>query len=90
LAAAQAGFVNQILATLPTSAPGVEPAAVIAAGATTLRTAFGPDQIAGVLTAYMTGLKATFAVTIAAAGLSLPIALLSRWQVLNTHAIAGA
>ena len=90
MAAAQAGFVNQILATLPTSAPGVEPTAVIAAGATTLRAVFGPDQIAGVLTAYMTGLKATFAVTIAAAGLSLPISLLSRWQVLNTHAIAGA
>jgi hypothetical protein len=38
----------------------------------------------------MTGLKATFAVTIAAAGLSLPIALLSKWQVLNTHKISGA
>lgn len=83
-------FVNQILVTLPISAPGVEPAAVIATGATTLRAAFGPEQISGVLTAYMTGLKATFAVTIAAAGLSLPIALLSKWQVLNTHKISGA
>lgn len=90
LAAAQAGFVNQILVTLPQTAPGVPPASVIATGATALREVFGPEQIHGVLSAYMAGIKATFAIAIAGAGLSFFIALMSSFKKLPTHTIAAA
>ena len=55
--AAQAGFVNQILNKLPSTAPGVNPAVVVTAGATELRTLFSGDELRGVIVAYMAGIK---------------------------------
>ncbi|KAI9759116.1 MAG: hypothetical protein M4579_002563 [Chaenotheca gracillima] len=83
IGAAQAGFVNQIVNKLPTTAPTVNPALVVAAGATELRDIFPADELAGILVAYMAGIKVTFAITIAAVGISFPISLLSRWNKIS-------
>ena len=82
--AAQSGFVNQLLSRLPSTAPKVNPAEVVAAGATELRDVFPANQLDGILVAYMAGIKVTFAITIAAAGISFLLSLLSKWKRILT------
>ena len=86
IGAAQSGFVNQLLNKLPSTAPGVNPALVVAAGATELREVFSADDLDGILVAYMAGIKVAFAITIGAVGFSFPISLLSKWKRISTAA----
>jgi hypothetical protein len=91
VAAAQSGFVNELLRKLATTAAGVNPALVVATGATDLRRVFSGDELSGVLVAYMAGIKVAFAITIGAVGLSVPISLLSKWGKINQQtSSAGA
>jgi hypothetical protein len=83
VAAAQSGFVNQLLRKLGTTAASVNPALVVATGATDLHRVFAEEELNGVLVAYMAGIKVAFAITIGAVGLSVPISLLSRWERIN-------
>jgi hypothetical protein len=83
VAAAQSGFVNQLLRKLATTAAGVDPALVVTTGATDLHRVFSGDQLSGVLIAYMAGIKVAFAIMVAAVGLSVPISLLSKWEKIN-------
>jgi hypothetical protein len=71
---------------LPSTAPGVNPAVVVAAGATELRNFLSGDELHGVLVAYMAGIKVTFAITIGAVGISLPLSLLSKWNKISAPA----
>lgn len=83
ISAAQSGFVNELVRKLARTAPTVEPAAVIATGATDLHRVFSGAELDGTVRAYAWGIKTAFAITIAACGLSLPVSLLSRWD--NIH-----
>jgi len=87
VSAGQTAFANRLLARVVTSAPNVSPALVVATGATQLRTAFHAEDIAGIVIAYMAGLKTSFALAIALAGVSLPIAMFAKWQ--NVRPKAG-
>ncbi|RYP42279.1 hypothetical protein DL767_000443 [Monosporascus sp. MG133] len=89
VAAAQSAFVNQMLARLPTSAPGIDAARLIATGASELRTVFTPEQLPGILDAYMRGLKAAFAVSIGFCGMAFLTTLVIPWSRLPTHAPAA-
>ena len=64
LAAEQYVFANKIISTLPTSAPCVAAFIVMATGATNKHKAFTPEQLPGVLVAYIQGIKATFTIVI--------------------------
>ena len=64
----QTTFENQLAHAIRTTAPGVSVHKIVVTGATQLRTAFTAEQLPGVLAAYVTGIKATFALTIALAG----------------------
>ncbi|KAK4152274.1 major facilitator superfamily domain-containing protein [Chaetomidium leptoderma] len=88
--AAQAAFVNQIIQTLPTSAPNVDPADVVSTGATMIRTVFPADQVPGIVVAYMAGIKVALGISIGGAGLGLLICLCSRWKRLNSEAVKDA
>jgi MFS transporter, DHA2 family, glioxin efflux transporter len=68
IAAGQSAFVNTLLKKLESVAPSVNPALVIATGATEIRNAFPAEEIGGILTAYMAGVKMTFVLVIAGAG----------------------
>lgn len=57
-----------MLHALSRTAPTVDRNLVIITGASELRHTFGPDVLPGVLEAYMVGIKAAFAVSIAFAG----------------------
>lgn len=83
--AAQAAFVNQLLVKLPSSAPGIDPQLVINTGATQLRDVFTAEQLPGIITAYVHGLKAVWGV---ATGIVLFGALWTAvipWTRLPTH-----
>ncbi|KAL2142037.1 hypothetical protein VTI28DRAFT_1607 [Corynascus sepedonium] len=71
--AAQAAFVNRMVQMMPITAPDVDPAKVIATGATLIRVAFPDDQVPGIVVAYMAGIKVAFGISIGGAGLGLVI-----------------
>ena len=70
LSLAQTIFTNGLTATLPTSAPGVDPQTVIAAGASGVRGAVTRVQLPGVLLAYNKAINEDFYL---AAGASVAI-----------------
>ena len=74
-----------MLAKLPSAAPNIDPARLLATGATELRQAFTPDELSGVLIAYMHGLKGAFALSIGFCGLAFLSTLFIPWSKLPTH-----
>ncbi|KAG8530587.1 uncharacterized protein KY384_005090 [Bacidia gigantensis] len=75
VSAGQTGFANRLLSRIPIEAPSVDPAKVVATGATELRKVFEAAEIPGILRAYMSGLRITYAIAIAVAGVSALVAL---------------
>ena len=90
ISAGQAGFANSLLARLPVTAPGVNPALVIATGATDLRKVFSVHDLPGILIAYLDGLRVSFAIAIAAACLGFLLAFAPRWRTLNGKEVVAA
>jgi MFS transporter, DHA2 family, glioxin efflux transporter len=90
ISAAQAAFANKLLIRVVTTAPTANPLLVLATGATELREVFTPEQIEGILVAYMAGLKDTFAIAIAAAGVTFLLAFAPRWESLKGKVKPGA
>ncbi|KAJ5158251.1 Major facilitator superfamily domain general substrate transporter [Penicillium coprophilum] len=84
-ASGQVAFINQLLAHLPVSAPQVDPELVSSTGAAQLRDVFGPDDLPGILVAYMQGLKTAFAVATALAGCAFLSTFIIPWSKLPTH-----
>ena len=83
VSAAQAAFANTLVRKLPSTAPGVSPGSVLLVGATELRKSFPPDQIHGILEAYVGGLKVVFAFSTGLVGLSFLFALMPHWEKLR-------
>ncbi|KAI1501988.1 hypothetical protein F5X99DRAFT_428050 [Biscogniauxia marginata] len=73
--AAQSAFVNELIASLPSTAPGVGPAVVVVTGVTELRSVFLEDQIPGILEAYTSGIQVAFALAPAACSVSFLVSL---------------
>ncbi|EGD97674.1 MFS multidrug transporter [Trichophyton tonsurans CBS 112818] len=71
VSAAQTAFVNKLIKRLPEVAPRVNPGLVIKTGASELHKVFSGKDLEGVLVAYGDGLKVTFIVCIALAGVSV-------------------
>lgn len=74
---------------LATTAPTVDRFRILTTGASELRTVF-PDELQGILVAYMRGIKIAFALAIAGAGVSFLLSFGSRWRRLNTKNVSGA
>ncbi|KAM9879568.1 major facilitator superfamily transporter [Verticillium dahliae] len=87
VSAGQCAFVNTMLRSLPNTAPNVDPATVVATGATDIRRVFSADEMPGILDAYMAGIKIAIAIAIGATGLALLTSLLSRWERLNAEKV---
>lgn len=88
--AAQSAFSNTLVQSLTEYAPGLSPAAVVAVGATEIRKTFHDADLAGVLHAYMDGLKVAFALTIALSGCSVIIGLFTPWINIKRKQGVGA
>ncbi|KAL8822870.1 MAG: hypothetical protein Q9191_006405 [Dirinaria sp. TL-2023a] len=80
LAAAQSVLDNILFTGLPSRAPNVNPKAVILAGATEIRTTFHPDDVAGIVDAYLHGVRAVYIMIIALSGAGTLMAMANRWQ----------
>lgn len=83
LAAAQSGFVNQIVHKLATTAPSVDPALVTGIGATDVHRLFSGAELDGVVQAYAWGIRVVFAITLVACGLTVPFSLCNKWAKIN-------
>ncbi|KAJ7460118.1 DHA14-like major facilitator [Mycena galericulata] len=77
---AQNVFTNKLVAGLVKSVPGVDPAIVLSAGATSLKDAVAPEFLDAVLFVYNEALVAAFYVSVAMACLSLAGALVIEWR----------
>ncbi|KAG6365909.1 hypothetical protein INS49_000085 [Diaporthe citri] len=86
VSAAQSGFVGIMSGRLVTSAPNLPVAQVMATGATELRKVF-PDDIQGVLVAYMAGLRVAFGMAIASIGLAAVLCSFLSWEKLDVDRI---
>ncbi|OXV11059.1 hypothetical protein Egran_01180 [Elaphomyces granulatus] len=89
VSAGQAAFVNRLSQRLPETAPTVNPQQVIATGATELRHVFTPEQIPGILDAYMAGLTLTFLLCIVLAAVTLVVSAFPKWVSLKGKAVTG-
>lgn len=65
---------------LASTAPTVDPATVILTGSAEIRNVFAPDQVPGIVLAYMSGLKVTFALMAGFAGMSFLLSGLQSWK----------
>jgi len=83
LAAAQAGFTNQLKHRLASTAPDVDRTLVLATGATDIRHVFSGADVIGIVRAYEWGIKVAFAIVIAASGVSVLFSLCTKWDNIN-------
>lgn len=83
VSAGEVAFTNILLARLPTDAPSVVPKSVVAVGVTEIRDTYSADIVPGIVNAYMSGLKVAYAIAVAAAGISVFVALFSKWRNLR-------
>ena len=90
ISAGQAGFANKLLQRIPVTAPGVSPALVVATGASDLRKVFSPEQLPGILVAYLDGVRVAFAIAVAVACVGFVLAFAPRWQTLKGKQVAAA
>jgi hypothetical protein len=84
VSAAQSAFNNQLIKTLAINVPDIDPVMALGIGATQIREAFPASQVSAVIDAYMVGLKAVFAITVAAFGISTFIGLFGSWKKINS------
>ncbi|KAF4954533.1 hypothetical protein FSARC_12096 [Fusarium sarcochroum] len=80
VSAAQSAFNNQLIKTLAVNRPEIDPAMALGVGATRIRQDFS----------YMVGLKAVFAITVAAFGVSTIVGLFGSWKRVNHEDIRNA
>lgn len=90
ISAVQCAFNNQVIKQLVQNLPGINPAMVLGIGATQIRQEFTTSQVPIVLDAYMVGLKAVFAITTAAYGVSTIVGFFGSWKRLNEEEIKTA
>lgn len=88
--AGQVAFTNVLVGRLRTYAPEIDPATVIATGATEVRKVFPATALPEILASYMEGLNTAYAIGIAAAGLAAVISLFSKWRNIKPSATMGA
>ncbi|KAF2815514.1 MFS general substrate transporter [Mytilinidion resinicola] len=90
LSAAQSAFNNRMISTLASTAPGVNPAIVLATGATQIRSAFTAAQVPDIVAAYMAGLKVVFAITVGTFGFACLIGFFGSWKRLHAEDLKKA
>ncbi|KAL4864891.1 hypothetical protein BDV12DRAFT_188618 [Aspergillus spectabilis] len=90
LSAAQCAFNNQLIKTLSVKLPEINPETALGTGATQIRHAFTSAQVPIVLDAYVDGLKAVFAVAVAAYGVATIVGFFGSWKRLHGEELKKA
>ncbi|KAJ6554846.1 putative efflux pump antibiotic resistance protein [Mycena capillaripes] len=76
----QVTFTTVLAARLVQMVPGVDSAAILSAGADSLKSAVKPEYLAGVLLAYNKGLTSAFIVALVVAGIAALAAFMVEWR----------
>ena len=84
VSAATSAFENQLIKSLATHAPNIDPARVIATGQTALRGAFDTEELSNILAAYMDALRVQFILVIALAACGTLISVAAPWKSIKT------
>ncbi|OPB46325.1 MSF transporter [Trichoderma guizhouense] len=90
VSASQSIFINKMLNAVSQFAPSVDPKQVVSTGAGELRKVFGSNEILGILSAYLTGIRAAYLLCCAVAGASLLVGVFLPWNRLDTEALKEA
>ncbi|MCJ1474940.1 hypothetical protein MMC13_003600 [Lambiella insularis] len=90
VSAGQSAFVNELVGALVQNVPSLNAQAVVAAGAGSIQTSFPANLVPGIIESYLSGLRVTFAMTIALVGLSFLVAMAAPWRRINATAATGA
>ncbi|KAK4191007.1 major facilitator superfamily transporter [Podospora australis] len=88
--AAQAAFVNEMIHTLPTNAPGVYAQEVIHTGANEIHHKFPVDQVAGIVDSYMSGIKVAFIIAMMGAAIGFLSSLCNERKRIAKDAVKDA
>ena len=72
-----------MIGALPGYVPDLEPHSVLHTGVSNIRATYSPEQIPGIVLAFLDGLKVDYAIAIAACGIALLISFLSEWPWKN-------
>lgn len=83
ISAAQSGFNNQVIKYIAIHLPEIDPAVVLGTGATQIRVAFTATQVPIVLSAYVVGLRAVFAIAVGAFAISAIVGIFGSWKKLH-------
>jgi MFS family permease len=83
--AAESIFNNLLYKSLPQYAPGVDARTIATLGASDFRQYVTPEQLPGVLQAYMHGLKGVFALATALLAASVPFVFFPKWEKLRAE-----
>ena len=86
---AQNIFANTLVKDIVKYAPGVNPATVIAAGATHVRDVVSAELLPGVLLAYNKAVTSAFIVPIATSGIAFLVSLFVEWKSIKGKNIMG-
>lgn len=90
LSAAQCAFNNELLNKVAANLPGVDPAMALGTGATQIRAVFTDAQLPIILDAYVDGLKAVWAICIAAFGIATVIGAFGNWKRIGAEDLKKA
>ena len=90
VSAGQAAFTNKLMSSIRSSAPNLQPAAVVAVGATDLRKSFSGADLTAVLAAYTDGIQTALILSIALAGIATIASFLVPWKSIKGKAQMGA
>jgi MFS transporter, DHA2 family, glioxin efflux transporter len=89
VSAGQSALSNVIFKKLPIYAPSVNPAQVFAVGSTELKNVFSAQQLPEIQHAYMDGLHAAWAISIASGGVAAIVSLFGKWRNLKGLNMTG-
>lgn len=88
ISAAECGFANQLIHSLKTLAPDLNPATVLSSvGAADLHANFSGYTLTTVLQSYLDGLHAAYALAIASAGMAALLSLAAEWKKVNMEQV---
>ncbi|KAH8431038.1 MDR family MFS transporter [Aspergillus melleus] len=90
VSAGQSAMSNVLLKVLPGQSLDIDPLEVVTTGATELRDTFSSDQMSGILTSYMKGIKAAFIIATVASSVATVVSVGSRWKKLSSANGGGA
>ncbi|TGO53472.1 hypothetical protein BOTNAR_0294g00030 [Botryotinia narcissicola] len=72
-------FQNELLNIISHTNPSISPSSIFSIGASQVQTTFPPDELPGIIAAYMRGIRMAIALSIAMAGTATLVALSQGW-----------